>query len=256
MKLGYMKWALGVALLAAWCGVGAQGQKKLRVFAASDLQPVMPAFAYGYEKKTGIKLQVSFGSSSTLATQILNGAPADVFLAADFVFPEKVVAAGLAVEKSAVPYAVGTLVLWSRKDSPIKPLSVDLLTDARVTRVAVADEFHAPYGRAAYAAMRWLKIEEKVKPKLVKAENVSQAAQFVESGNAQMGFVSLTTAMSAHMKDVGTYATVPAIYPKIKQCAVVMVKSPNVEEGKRFLEWMLTPEVQGHLAEFGLTSVR
>ncbi len=224
----------------------------LKVAAAADLQPVMPVFAQAYEKETGTKLEVSFGSSSALATQIVNGAPFDIFLGADFSFPEKVVAAGLADQKEPVPYANGTLVLWARKDSPIQPLSMEKLTDPRVTRISVADEFHAPFGRAAYAALRQLKLFDSVKDKLVVAENVSQTAQFVESGNAQMGFISLTLANSEHMKQVGDFVRVPAVYPKIRQCGVVIKKSQHLEEARSFMKWLTSAKVQDNLTMFGL----
>ncbi len=233
----------------------AQKTTELSVAAASDLQPVMTAFAAAYQKKTGIKLKVSFASSSALATQIVNGAPFDVFLAADYTFPEKVVAAGLAAEAGPVPYAKGTLVLWERKDSPLHSLSIELLTDPRVTRVAVADEFHAPYGSAAYAAMRTMKTLDAIKPKLVVAENVSQTAQFVASGNAQLGFISLTLAESPQLKAIGSYVLVPLVYPKIRQCAIVMKKSQHLVEGKAFLAWMTSPEVQDHMRDFGLSAI-
>jgi molybdate transport system substrate-binding protein len=197
----------------------------------------------------------SFASSSVLATQIVNGAPFDVFLAADFSFPEKVVASGLAVEKTPVPYAQGTLVLWARKDSPIQPLNMEKINDKRVTKIAIADQFHAPYGAAAYSALTWMKELEKVKPKLVVAENIAQTAQFVVSGNAQVGFLSLTSASSPQMKEIGTYVLVPFIYPKIMQCAVVMKNSPKKDEAVAFLAWMGSPEVQGHLKDFGLHAV-
>lgn len=242
----------GLALAA---GARAQEPKELNVAAAADLQPVMPAFAAAYEKKSGVKLKVSFASSSTLATQIVNGAPFDVFLAADYSFPEKIVAAGLAVEPEPVPYAQGTLVLWARKDSPIQPLNMELITDPRVTRIAIADQFKAPYGAAAYSALTWMKLLDKVKPKLVIAENIAQTAQFVVSGNAQVGFVSLTSASSPQMKEIGNYVLVPFIYPKIRQCAVVMKNSPKKGEALAFLDWMRSPEVQDHLKEFGLHAV-
>jgi molybdate transport system substrate-binding protein len=250
----WMAAAMGLALVAG-ARAQAQAAKELNVAAAADLQPVMPAFEAAYEKKTGVKLKVSFASSSTLSTQIINGAPFDVFLAADFSFPEKVVAAGLAVEPEAVPYAQGTLVLWARKDSPIQPLNMDLVTDPRVTRIAIADQFKAPYGAAAYAALTWMKLLDKVKPKLVVAENIAQTAQFVVSGNAQIGFISLTSASSPQMKEIGSYVLVPFIYPKIRQCAVVMKNSPRKGEALAFLEWMRSPEVQDHLKDFGLHEV-
>lgn len=224
----------------------------LRIAAAADLQPVMPVLAREYEQQTGVKLEVSFGSSSALATQILNGGPFDVFLSADFSFPEKVVAAGLAEEKEPVNYATGKLVLWARKDSPIQPLSVDLLTNPRVTRIAIANPEHAPYGFAASQALLRMKLTDQVKAKLVTAENVAQTAQFVESGNAQMGFISLTLAKSEHMQQVGTYVLMPFIYPKIRQCGVVVKNSHELPEANKFLQWLTSPKVQDGLQRFGL----
>lgn len=234
----------------------AWSQKELHVAAAADLQPVMPAISKAYEHATGIKLIVSYGSSATLTTQILNGAPMDIFLGADFTFPEKVVAAGLSDMKGPVAYAKGTLVLWARKDSPLLPLSMDRLTDPRVTRIAVANELHAPYGRAAIAALKKLKIYDKVAPHLVVAENIAQTAQFVESGNAQLGLISLTAANSEHFKQIGTYVLVPTVYPEIRQCAVVMAKSKHRDEAHDFLNWLLTPAVQGNLHNLGLAPVQ
>ncbi len=224
----------------------------LRIAAAADLQPVMPVLAREYEQQTGVKLEVTFGSSSTLATQVINGAPFDVFLSADFSFPEKVVAAGLAAAKEPTAYATGKLVLWARKDSPIQPLSLDLLTDARVTRIAIANPEHAPYGFAASQALIHLKLADQVKPKLVTAENIAQTAQFVESGNAQIGFLSLTLARSEHMQQVGTYVLVPFLYPKIRQCGVVVRNSHALPEANRFLQWLVSPKVQDSLQRFGL----
>ena len=224
----------------------------LRIAAAADLQPVMPLLAREYEQQTGVKLDVSFGSSGTLATQILNGAPFDVFLGADFSFPEKVVAAGLAAGKQPTAYATGKLVLWARKDSPIQPLSLDLLTDARVTRIAIANPEHAPYGFAASQVLIQMKLADQVNAKLVTAENIAQTAQFVESGNAQIGFLSLTLAKSEPMQQVGKYVLVPFIYPKIRQCGVVMKNSHKLPEAQKFLDWLVSPKVQDSLPRFGL----
>ena len=237
----------------------AQGQqaKEIRVAAASDLQPVLPVLAVDYEKATGVKLVVSFGSSGNLATQILNGAPMDLFLGADFVFPEKVVAAGLADSKAPIQYARGTLVLWARKDSPLQPITLDSLVDKRVTSVAIANDLHAPYGRAAVMSLQRMKMYNIVKPHLVIAENISQAAQFVESGNAQLGLISLTAASSDHFKDAGTFVRVPtSSYPPIMQCAVVMAKSDRKADAHAFLDWMLTPQVQARLPQMGLAAVK
>lgn len=235
----------------------AQQEKELRVAAAADLQPVLPVLAERYEKATGVKLVMSFGSSGNLTTQIINGAPMDLFLGADFIFPEKVVAAGLADGKAPTQYARGTLVLWARKDSPLQPITLDSLTDKRVTAVAIANDLLAPYGQAAVAAMKRLKVYDAVKPHLVIAENVSQAAQFVESGNAQLGFISLTAASTPRFQSEGTFVRVPtSAYPVMIQCAVVMAKSDRKAEAHAFLDWLLKPEVQASLVPMGLRPVR
>jgi len=226
------------------------------VAAAADLQPVMPGLSQAYEHATGVKLVVSFGSSSTLATQIIDGAPMDIFLGADFTYPEKIVAAGLA-DGAPTAYAKGTLVLWTRKDSGLLPLSMERLTDPRVKTVAIANELHAPYGFAAASALRKMKLYEQVSPHLVVGENIAQTAQFVESGNAQLGLISLTAASTEHFKEIGTYVLVPfSQYPEIRQCAVVMKNSDRRAEAHAFLDWLLSPAVQGNWAQVGLAAVR
>ncbi len=225
--------------------------------AAADLQPVMPVLSQAYEKATGVKLIVSFGSSSTLATQILGGAPMDIFLGADFIFPEKVVAAGLADAAAPTAYAKGTLVLWTRKDSGLLPLSIERLTDPRVKTVAIANELHAPYGRAAAAALRKMKLYDAVSPHLVVGENITQTAQFVESGNAQLGLISLTAASTEHFKEIGTYVLVPTTqYPAILQYAVIMKNSDRKADAHAFLDWLLSSAVQGNLPKLGLGAVK
>ena len=222
------------------------------MLAASDLQPVMPVLQQAFEHEKGIKLVVSFGSSATLATQIVNGDPADIFLAADYSFPENVIAAGLADTSSPTPYARGTLVLWARKDSPFQPLTQNTLLRPDIKTLAIADQFHAPYGRAAVAELTAMKLYEGLKPRLVVAENISQTAQFVESGNAQLGLISLTIASSSHLKEVGSFLELPPLYPKITQCAVVMKKAPHLADAHVFLDWLRSPDVQKNLPKYGL----
>ncbi len=238
--------------LLSCCAAPAQQPRELHVAAAADLQPVLPVLAQEFEKQSGIRIVASFGSSSTLATQILNGAPVDLFLSADFLFPEKLVAAGLTEEKTPWPYAKGTLVLWARKDLGFAP-TMDSLMDPRVTRIAVANRDHAPYGRAAYEAMTWLKTLDKLQPKLVVAENVTQTGQFVESGNAQIGFISLTMASTPHFQELGVYERVPDVYPVLQQCGVVLKGSPHKADALAFKAWLLSLPVQNRLHSFGLS---
>lgn len=243
-----------MAAIAATVPCPAQAaSREIHVLAAADLQPVMPALAAEFEHTSGIKLVVSYGSSATLATQILNGDPADLFLAADESFPAKILAAGLADSNQLVPYARGALVLWARKDSPLQPLSMDTLRQSKFASLAIANPEHAPYGRAAVAALTEMKLYDALKPKIVQAENIAQTAQFVESGNAQVGLISLTSASTGHMREVGSFVRVPREdYPEIKQCAVVMKKAPHRSDAIAFLNWLRSPAVQASLPKYGL----
>lgn len=245
--------ALLVCLLAALPCRAHAAPREVHVLAASDLQPVMPLLADAFQHATGIKLIVSYGSSSTLTTQILNGDPADLFLAADFSFPEKVVAAGLADTREPIGYARGSLVLWARKDSPFQPLTQNTLREGHFISLAIANPEHAPYGRAAVAALSWMKVYESLKPHLVVAENVAQAAQFVESGNAQLGLISLTAASSEHFKQTGSYILMPpTTYLPIRQCAVVMKSSKHRTDAHAFLDWLRSRPIQRNLPQYGL----
>lgn len=235
----------------------AQQTKELRVAAAADLQPVLPVLAAQYEKSFGVKLVISFGSSGNLATQILNGAPMDLFLGADASFPAKIADAGLADSKTPLLYAHGTLVLWARNDSSLQPISLKTLTDSRVRSIAIANDQHAPYGRAAAAALKHMGIYDSVKPQLVIAENIAQTAQFAESGNAQLGLISLTTASTPHFRELGRYVLVPiGSYPPIEQCAVVIASSDRKAVAHAFLDWLLSPAVQAQLPTMGLAPAR
>ncbi len=245
----------------AFSGEQTKGQvpapRQIKVAAAADLQPLMPALAYAFEREKGIQLVVSFGSSATLATGIVHGMPMDVFLGADFSFPERIVAAGLTDAKAPTAYAIGSLVLWARKDSPLQPLHLEELTEARVQRIAIGNELHAPYGRAASSALHSLKVYEHVKSKLVVAENIEETAQLVESGKAQVGLLSLTAAESERFKQIGSYVLLPPVsYPKIVQYGVVLKNSAAKAEANAFMEWLTSPKVQAELPKFGLQGVR
>jgi molybdate transport system substrate-binding protein len=250
-----------IALLAALTpalsrSVAQPPAREVHVLAASDLQPVMPALADAFEHATGIKLVVSFGSSATLATQIINGDPADLFLAADFSYPEKVVAAKLADTGMPIAYARGSLVLWARKDSPLQPLTQNTLLEGKFTSLAIANPEHAPYGRAAVEALNRFKLYQAVEPKLRIAENIGQAAQFVESGNAQLGMISLTAASTDKLKQEGSFIRIPeTTYFPLRQCAVVMKNSAHRADAHAFLDWLRSAPIQKNLQQFGLESI-
>jgi molybdate transport system substrate-binding protein len=225
----------------------------LRIAAAADLQPVLPALVAQFKKKTATKVEVSYASSATLATQILNGAPYDLFLAANRAFPQKIVAANLALESEPITYARGSLVLWARRGILHNLLSMQALTDASVHHIAVADPLHAPYGAAAMAAIQTLGLTSTLKPKLVFAENVAQAAEFGESGNAECALISKTMAITPVMRQAGRFVPVPRnSYPPIEQGAVVMRNSAHQQAALDFLRYLQSPGGRALLVVGGL----
>jgi len=248
------------AVAALVFGVGAlQAQAKrpvtIHVAAAADLQPVMPLLAAGFEKETGIHVEVSFGSSSELATQIINGSPMDVFFSADYTYPERLVAANLTDRSEPEMYAKGAVVLWERKGGPFEPLTLAALSDPALKSVAIANPLTAPYGLAATEALRHMQVYDKVAPHLVQAQSVAQAAQFADTGNAQLALISLTLAKSAHMMANGNYVPMPTTaYTQMRQCAVVMRNSGHHDEGRKFLEYVLSGPIQAQFSNYGLTS--
>src|SRR5947209_1263157 len=174
------------------CLLTAGRAQELKVAAASDLSAAMQKLTPACEKQTGIHVSVSLGSSGNFLAQIQNGAPFDVFLSADRSYPEKLEQAGQAEPGSLTPYARGRLVIWTAKSSSLhfetkegNVLSggLEALARPEVRKIAIANPEHAPYGRAAVAALQHFGIHDQVKSKLVLGENISQAAQFAQSGN-------------------------------------------------------------------------
>ena len=240
-------------LLAAVQSSFAQENSTLKIAAAADLQPVLPALIDQFEKQTNKRVDASYASSATLATQILNGGPFSLFLSADLSFPQKVVDAGLADSTAPVPYARGTLVLWARNDSPVQPLSMDSLRSPSLRTVAVANAEHAPYGRAAKAALEKMGLTEALKSKLVVAENIAQTAQYADSGNADVGLISLTSALTPRLSSSGKYFEIPEDdYPPILQGAIVLKHGADAAEAHQFLDFLLSPPIRKQLTERGL----
>jgi molybdate transport system substrate-binding protein len=241
---------LALALTALAVGASAQ---ELRVAAASDLQAAMPAIAAQFERDTGHRVTLTFGSSGNFATQIEHGAPFDVFMSADIEYPKRLEQAGLVEPGSRYDYATGHLVLWTRNDSGVDvKRGLAVLADARVRRIAIANPAHAPYGRAAVAAIRHEGLYDRVQSKFVLGENISQAAQFAQSGNAQVGIIALSVALSPAMKESGSYLEVPAdFYPTIEQAAVVIAASKQKALASRFVESLKQAPAKAMLQSFG-----
>ena len=229
---------------------------ELIVAAAADLSTALRGVGESYEKRTGVKVKLSFGASGALTQQIQNGAPFDLFFSADMDYPNQLISAGDADAASLYQYAVGRLVLWVPADSSLdlQHLGMNAVLDPSVKKIAIANPQHAPYGRAAVAALKHAGVYDQVADRLVLGENVAQAAQFVESGNAQAGFVALAHALAPGMSSKGKYWEVPAdLYPPLAQGAVVLSHSQHKKEAAQFLEYIKTKEATELLKKYGFT---
>jgi molybdate transport system substrate-binding protein len=229
----------------------------INVAAAADLSAALQEVAANYQKRTGVTVNLSFGASGALTQQIQNGAPFDVFFSADMDYPRQLIAAGQAESATLYRYAVGQLVLWVPKESPLdlEHKGMDVLLDPSVKKIAMANPEHAPYGRAAAATLKHYGLYEKVSDRLVLGENVAQAAQFVESGNAQAGFVALSHATTPAMQGKGKYWVVPAeAHPPLDQGVILISHSPHQRDAEAFLEFVKTEEAADLLRRYGFIS--
>jgi molybdate transport system substrate-binding protein len=251
-------WRVCLLAAAVASGVAPQSAQSLTVAAASDLQAALPVIAAQFEKETGATVALTFGSSGNFFTQIQNGAPFDVFLSADVDYPRRLDQAGLVERGTLVEYATGRLVLWTRTDSGIELRGgLSSLLDAKVRKIAIANPAHAPYGRAAVAALRHEGMFERVQQKLVLGENISQAAQFAQSGNAEVGILALSLALAPAMKSSGTYAEVSAaLHPAIVQAAVVLASSRQKPLALQFLQTLKSASAQRVLRAYGFEGIK
>jgi molybdate transport system substrate-binding protein len=244
-----------VVLLAVLSTASCARAQAVKVAAAADLKFAMAELAAQFEKQSGAKLDITYGSSGNFLTQIQNGAPFDLFFSADSEYPKKLEAAGLTEPGNLREYAVGHLVIWTPRDSEINPAKDGwkCLLDQRVKKIAIANPEHAPYGRAALAALKKAGIYEQVKDKLVYGENISQATEFVQSGNAQAGIVALSLAVSPAMKNENRWEIPADSYPAITQAVVLLKASKNKDAARRFLDFVNGPQGREILQRFGFT---
>lgn len=247
-----MKMKTGILAILLLATVIAPAQQ-LTVAAAADLQFAFHDLGARFEEQTGISVRVTYGSSGNFTTQIENGAPFDLFFSADVQYPQKLVAEGFAEPDSLYHYADGKLVLWVPNGSKIDlSRGVAALLGPAVGKIAIANPKHAPYGRAAVAAMKSAGVYEKVENKMVLGENISQTAQFVQSGTADVGMLALSLAVSPGMKSSGRYVEVPAKdYPAIEQGTAIVRQSKQKAAAKKFLEFMKTAAARRILEKYG-----
>ncbi len=229
--------------------------QEITVAAAADLQFAFQDVAARFQKDTGKSVKLISGSSGNFFAQIQNGAPFDIFFSADIDYPRKLETAGLAEPGTLYQYATGKIVLWVPNESKLdlgRGLSV--LLDPSIKKIALANPEHAPYGRAAVAAIKHENIYDKISGKFVLGENISQAASFVVSGSADIGIVALSLALAPTMKQKGRYAEIPAdAYPPLEQGAVILKSSRKKDAARQFIEFLKTPPILELLRGYGFS---
>jgi len=237
----------GSAWVAAGCARHPQHQE-LAIAAAADLNFALADLSRDFrEVHPEIELKIAYGSSGNFYSQIRNRAPFDVFLSADVDYPRRLVQEGLASADSLFLYAMGRIVVWVPAQSPLDPATA--LRAASVRHVAIANPQHAPYGRAAEAALRKLGLYDSVEGKLVLGENIAQTMQFVQSGAAEVGIVALSLAIAPAVRNQGRYWEIPLdAYPRMEQGGVILRESAAARE---FRNWLLSPAAAAKLKDYG-----
>jgi molybdate transport system substrate-binding protein len=249
---------LAALLAGLWCSdtaVRATEQSEVRVAAAADLK-----FAFDemvdlfHVRHPNVKVQVTYGSSGNFYAQLSNRAPFDVFLSADVDYPHRLVREGLASVDDEFFYGVGRIVVWVPQSSSIdvEKLGMRSLLSPDVRKIAIANPRHAPYGRAAEAAMKSMGVYEQVKDRLVLGDTVLQAGQFVESGSANIGIISRSHALAPSLRGKGRFWEVPLdVYPRRVQGGVIMSWAQDHSAAVTLRDFVLSEEGRTILRRYG-----
>lgn len=233
----------------------ARPSRLVRIAAAADLKWALEEARQVFEKAhPGTTCTLTFGSSGNFYNQLAQKAPFDLFLSADLGYPQKLAEQGLGLRETLFTYALGHVVLWVPKASPVpvETLGLKALHHPAVRRIALANPRVAPYGRAAEATLKSAGMLASLGGKLVLGDNVAQTAQFVQTGNADLGLISLSLASSAQMKDQGRFWAVPgSLHPPLAQGGVVLSWAQDREAALAFRAFLLGPVGKALLAKYG-----
>lgn len=225
--------------------------EKITVAAAADLKFAMDEIATIFKKiSPGDEVEIVYGSSGKFNTQLRQEAPYDLFFSADIAYPRELVKLGLAASE-VKPYAVGRIVLWSARMDAAS-MTLDSLLDPNVTRIAIANPRHAPYGKRAEEALRAAGLWEKVEPKLVYGENIANTAQFVQTGNAQVGIIALSLALTPELASKGGYWLVPdKLHQPLEQGYVITKRAAGSKLARRYADFMGSPAARAVMTKYG-----
>jgi len=245
---------VGFSLILAGTLSYGQDESKLLIAAASDLKFALDSVVAVFKKShPGSRVDVTYGSSGKLYEQISHTAPFDLFFSADIEYPRNLKKSGIAISEVEM-YGIGHVVLWSKKLDP-NDAGMNTLTDDRVAKIAIANPQHAPYGKRAEESLIHYKLYDKVKDKLVFGENISQTAQFVTAGAADVGIIALSLALSPTMKkENGKYYLIPATAHKpLEQGFVILKNAEKNSLALTFKNFMSGKEATEILRYFGFT---
>lgn len=220
------------------------------VGAAADLASCMDDLAAAFRAQApGAQLKVSIAASGTLYAQIRNGAPFDVFMSADMEYPRRLAAEGAAEGASLYRYADGRLAVWAADPAADLAGGLPALAQPRFARIAIANPDVAPYGRAAKAALVAAGVWDQVQARLVVGENIAQTAQFVQTGNAQVGLVSGAALLTPRLKGTGVSFVVPGV--AIEQGAVLTLRGRANPDARRWMQFLRSPAARAVFARYG-----
>lgn len=246
MKLIKQLLTIGALLLALTAHAG-----KITIAAAADLKFAMDEIVVTFKKSnTTDEVDVIYGSSGKFHTQLQQAAPYDLYFSADIGFPRELAKAGLAASE-VKPYAFGRIVLWSTSMDASK-MTLDSLTNPKITRIAIANPKHAPYGKRAEEALRAAGLWDKIEPKLVYGENIAHTAQFVQTGNAQVGIIALALAVNPELASKGGYWLVPDnLHNPLEQGFIITQHGAGNALAKRFADNMSSPAARTIMTKYG-----
>lgn len=248
-----MKHLRALLLLMAFAAPPAAHAERIAIAAAADLKFAMDEIVRNFRQAAPAEdVDVTYGSSGKFHTQIQQGAPYDLFFSADIAYPRELAEKGLAATP-VMPYGVGRIVLWSPTVDASK-LSLEHLADSRFVHVAIANPKHAPYGKRAEEALRALGLWEKVGPKLVLGENISHTAQFVQTGNAEIGILALSLVLNPELARQGSYALIPdKLHQPLEQGFVITRRAENNPLAKRFADYVRNKTSRAILERYGFS---
>jgi molybdate transport system substrate-binding protein len=236
-------------LLTNGCSPGERaGKREITVAAASDLTPAFEELGRLFEQESGVKVTFMFGSTGNLAQQIENGAPVDLFAAANVSFIDDLDRKGLILPNSKSLYARGRITIWTRADSPLQINSLEDLARPEVKRIAIANPEHAPYGMAAREALQKAGVWYAVQPRLVLGENVRQALQYAETGNVEAAVIAL----SLSVQSSGRWTLVPQeMHSPLDQSMAVIKNSQRESQARQFAGFINGPQGRVVMRKYG-----